>query len=356
MFALVVTRPLVTQRIYSLINVQEFKAVRSCMIVHLYREAILNTFTEIRSDTAEKKLNINLSTERVFQRKTRRNVQIQTDFRPTPIETNHPPKQPPKRKHLRNVRVQTDFVDSTPGTDSEYTMSLDERIRMFEKKFRDDDQFAPGFPSKKINQQNRFKEHRKRRHSSISLESPHSSLDSSIHRSAERTDSTDNEAHHPKIDIGHSTMVAVTPQETVEMAPADDSVGQEMMALFGDDEETDIFGEVVGSTVDREPAFVEPNDKVNENENNVTLMVQMDHEMMDRTLTNELENTRDYTNELKNSIWPCELHMQRMKLRKALLDKADKGFRYSEKLRRKFEHFFGPEDDDEENNSFAPYR
>ncbi|XP_037049752.1 uncharacterized protein LOC119084032 isoform X1 [Bradysia coprophila] len=326
----------------------EFKAVRSCMIVHLYRQSILNTFTEIRSDTAQKKLNINLSTERIFQRKSRRSVQIQTDFRSTPADT-HPTK-PPKRK-LRNVRVQTDFVPSTPGTSAEYTMSLDDRIRMFEKKFRDDDKFAQCFPAKKIDYQNRFKEHRKRRHSSISLESPHSSLDSSIHRSAERTDSTDNEGHLSKADSGHSTVLFATPRELVEAT--DDTVNQEMMALFGDDEETDIFGEVVGST-DREPATVEHSDEVDETDNNAAL-IQMDHTATDQKLVNEFENARDYTNELKNSIWPCELHMQRMKLRKALLAKADKGFRYSEKLKRKFVDLFGPEDDDEENNSFAPY-
>lgn len=324
------------------------------MIVHLYRESILNTFTEIRNDTAQKKLNVNLSTERIFQRKSRRNVQIQTDFRPTPIETTVPPK-PLKRKHVRNIRVQTDFVDSTAAsTTSEYSMSLDDRIRMFEKKFRDDDQFAYSFPTKKIDHQNRFREHRKRRHSSISLESPHSSVDSAIHRSAERTDSTDNEGQLMKMDSDQSTVLFVTPKENVDIA-GDDTVGQEMMALFGHDDDTDIFGEVI-STVDREPVPIEHGIKDNEIDNNAAV-TQMAHTVTtERKGENEVENPRDYTNELKNSIWPCELHMQRLKLRKALLEKADKGFRYSEKLRRKFEDLFGPEDDDEENNSFAPYR
>lgn len=334
---------------------QEFKAVRSCMIVNLYRESILSIFTEIQNDTAEKKLNINLSTERVSQRKTRRNVQIQTDLRSAPVET---PK-PAKRKHLRNVRVQTDFVDSTTaGTASEYTISLDDRIRMFEKKFREDDQTTHCIPIKRIDYQNRFKENRKRRHSSISLGSPHSSVDSSTHRSTERADSridscTDNET----IQLTNSrtndlTTISATPVENVETT-ADDKVAKEMMALFGDDEDTDIFGDLVISTVDRSQS-VALSDAVNEN--NCTDIIRTDKGTAEKS-KKEFKNMEDhdYTNELRNSIWPCELHMQRMKLHRALKKKADKGFRYSEKIRQKFEDLFGPDDDDED-NCFVPYR
>lgn len=301
------------------------------MIVHLYRESILNIFNEIRNDTAQKKLNVNLSTERIVQRKTRRNVQIQTDLRTTPVEQQLPPIKPTQRKHLRNVRCQTDFVDSKASTDtaSEYTMSLDERIKMFETNFRDESQFSNCFPAKSIVQQNRFKETRKRRHSSLSLESPHSSIDSSIHRSTERTD---------------STVVSTTPIENSGIT-AEDSVAQEMMALFGDDEETDIFGEVI-CTGDRRPSAVDID---------TTDIIRTDNVTTDTELKTEPKTTVDYTNELKNSIWPCELHMQRMKLHKALMKKADKGFRYSEKLRRKFDDLFGPDDDDED-NPFVPYR
>ncbi len=320
------------------------------MIVHLYRESILNIFNEIRSDTAEKRLNVNLSTERIFQRKSRRNVQIQTDLRATPVETPNPPK-PINRKHFRNVRVQMDFIDSisSAGTASEYSMSLDERIRMFEKKFRDDeDQFTHSFvAAKRINQQNRFKEHRKRRHSSISLESPHSSVDSSIHRSTERTEYTDNESQMVNANPSTAILASTTPIESVV---ADDSVGQEMMALFGDDEETDIFGDAISTST------VEFGDKLSEIDNVKVFRSDSNHQVTDTKLDSELKNTPDNTNELKNSIWPCELHMQRLKLHKALMNKADKGFRYSEKLRRKFEDLFGPEDDDDEDNSFAPYR
>lgn len=324
------------------------------MIVNLYRESILNIFTEIRNDTAQKQLNINLSTERIGQRKSRRNVQIQTDFRPSIIETNIPPKPTKQRKHLRNVRVQTDVVDSTStSSTNEYTMSLDERIRMFEKRFREGDQSSPGFPTKRIDYQNRFKENRKRRHSSISLESPHSSIDSSIHRSTERTDSridscTDNEGMQLiHSNINASMAMLATPIENVEIA-TDDNVAVELMAIFGNDEETDIFGEVI-STVDRSHPD-ERSDKINDADCTDVISNATTHSK------NEFTNTQDYTIELKNSIWPCEYHMQRMKLHKALMKKADKGFRYSEKLRRKFEDLFGPEDEDDDDNSFAPYR
>lgn len=318
------------------------------MIVNLYREAILNIFTEIRNDTEQKKLNINLSTERIGQRKTRRNVQIQTDFRPSTTETNNPPK-PTKRKHVRNVRVQTDFVESTPASSvaNQYTMSLDDRIRMFSQ----GDQFSSCFPTKRIDNQNRFKENRKRRHSSISLESPHSSIDSSIPRSSERTDSridscTDNEGVQ-STNISNSMAILATPMENVDIA-TDDNVAAELMALFGNDEETDIFGEVIG-IVDRTQS-VALSDKLNDAEGTDAIRNAAAHS------TNESTKTHDNSNELKNSIWPCEYHMQRLKLRKALMKTADRGFRYSEKLRQKFEDLFGPEDDDDDDNSFAPYR
>lgn len=326
------------------------------MIVDLYRKAILNIFAEIRNDTEQKNLNINLSTERICQRKTRRNVQIQTDLRP--IELNNPPK-PTKRKHLRNVRVQTDFIDSTAAnSDSEYAISLDERIRTFEKKFREEGQnqtfmhnVSQCFPTKQANLQNRFKENRKRRHSSISLESPHSSVDSSIHRSVERTDSridscTDNE-------IGKVTNCTInifaTPESAGVTTIADDSIGLEMMALFGDDEDTDIFGEVI-NTVDRSHS-VEHSEKLNDEDGTVKAMLEMHS-----SRSSESKKLQDNILELKNSRWPCELHMQRMKLHEALIKKADKGFRYSEKLKQKFEDLFGPEDDEDDDNSFAPYR
>lgn len=301
------------------------------MIVHLYRESILNIFTEIRNDTAEKKLNVNLSTERIVQRKTRRNVQIQTDFRTAPVEP--PPFKPAKRKHLRNIRIQTDFVaePADAGQTSDYTMSLDDRIKLIEKKFREG-QPTHCFPDSRMN---RFNENRKRRYSS--MESPHSSVDSSIGRpTVERNDFT--------------TTNPSTVQSTPVDIAADDHVSQEMMALFGeDDEETDIFGEVIS----RRPSASELSDKTKETARSEHFN-QMDRPTGAKTKV-ELSKPVDYTNELKNSIWPCELHMQRMKLNRALLKKADKGFRYSEKLRQKFEELFGPEDDDEE-NSFVPYR
>lgn len=320
------------------------------MIVNLYRESIIKIFNEIRNDTAQKKLNVNLSTDRVYQRKTRRNVQIQTDLRSTAVETNKPTKRP----QLRNVRCQTDVVDtSTASTASEYTISLDERIKMFEKKFRDD-QLTHCFPTKRLDHQNRFKENRKRRHSSISLESPHSSIDSSIQRSNDRTDSridscTDSEGVQlTNSSINNSIAILATPIETVE-STNDDNVAHELMALFGDDEETDIFGETV-STVDRSHS-VDLSDKVNGIDGSD--IIHMDNATP--KLKNESKCKQYHTIELRNSIWPCELHMQRMKLHNALMKKADKGFRYSEKLRLKFEDLFGPEDDDED-NAFAPYR
>lgn len=331
------------------------------MIVNLYRNSILSIFAEIRNDTAQKKLNINLSTERICQRKTRRNVQIQTDLRPpATIELNNPPK-PTKRKHLRNVRSQTDFVDSAASsTSNEYNISLDERIRIFEKKFREEDQqfmhnFSNSFPTKKINLQDRFKENRKRRHSSISLESPHSSVDSSIHRSVERTDSrvdscTDNEIMQ-LTNSGNNASLALlaTPTDSVGIK-ADDNVAEELMALFGDEEETDIFGEAI-NTVERSH-HVEHSEKINDEDCTAKNILDIS---TPTNLKKQSIKVHDYTLELKNSIWPCELHMQRMKLHEALMKNADRGFRYSEHLKGKFEELFGPEDDDDD-NTFAPYR
>lgn len=59
----------------------------------------------------------------------------------------------------------------------------------------------------------------------------------------------------------------------------------------------------------------------------------------------------DFTNELTNSIWPCELHRQRLKLHRVLESISEKGWRHNEKVKQRFLQLFGEDDDDD----FGPY-
>lgn len=332
------------------------------MVVHLYRQSILNIFTEIRNDTAQKKLNVNLSSEQICSRKTRRSIQVQTDASSlSTVELQIPLKQS-KRKHLRNIRVQTDVIDSTVSDSvDDIPISLEERIRMFEKHFREEDRkrmhnFSQVLPEKKTEESIQLKENRKRRHSVISLEipSPHSSVDSSIPKSIEVDSLIDSctgcDALPATKGIVETPLASFTTPIN-NCITADDKIAQNLQALFGDEEETDIFGEIVNP-------MVRPVEAIQCSETIIDHLEQP-HVEYYKNATSQLnayiKTSYDYTQELKNSIWPCELHMQRIKLNLVLMEKADKGCRYSEKLKTKFDDLFGPEDDDDY-NSFAPYR
>lgn len=134
---------------------------------------------------------------------------------------------------------------------------------------------------------------------------------------------------------------------TISTGPSmDEKIELELQQLFGEeaaganntnDDINDIFGDndaeavPVGREETREPSpELHPFEQVEDTE-------AKEHEI---------------TEKLKLSIWPCELHHQRQRLRVVLSDIAERNYRHYEKVRSRFEELFGDDDDE---NVLAPY-
>jgi hypothetical protein len=66
--------------------------------------------------------------------------------------------------------------------------------------------------------------------------------------------------------------------------------------------------------------------------------------------TKKVEKPKNELSKLKNSVWPYQLYLQKMKLRDKLTEIADKSFAKLEKVKKKFDRLFGPSEDDDEDN------
>lgn len=124
--------------------------------------------------------------------------------------------------------------------------------------------------------------------------------------------------------------VSREPEDEIEQ-----KIMQELNEMFGEDEKDpveDIFGEpVVPSqleTTEVEP--VEPtinNDEDRSREDSPVIDLHTLSKMKDPE-----EEEKEMREKLMSSIWPCELHHQRMRLRTVLSDIADRNFRKYEKV------------------------
>lgn len=137
------------------------------------------------------------------------------------------------------------------------------------------------------------------------------------------------------------TPASTCTSNSVVMRDTEDEIEQKIMQelneMFGEDEKDpveDIFGEAVAPTqvtkvkrVSKALKNVAENDKMSAGEDSPVIDLQTLSKMKDPE-----QEEKEMKEKLMSSIWPCELHHQRMRLRTVLSDIADRNFRKYEKV------------------------
>lgn len=350
----------------------EKRALKSCMIVSLYRKSMLKIISEVKRDSKQNKLNdVFIDVDRLLPKTTEATVQtdayetIPARIENAVIQSNFML----KRKKTTNVSVQTDplprrkhpdVVITTAEQESEAANSLEVKIKNFERKLEEENRKRKQF-SHYLSQKQKETE---RRSVLLTKKMKYAILEPIVNTPSPCPSS---ELCTPKT----PTALMETPMALLETPTFDksahqteDSIAKELQTLFGtdDDQNTDIFGQ---------PTNTSQNNQICTTINNFVVPVASTVSTLSTTSNCSTEpspivnypNTIlhepeaiapavDFALELKTSLWPCELHMQRMNLHQVLTDVASKGFRRSERVRRKFEQLFGPEDGDDD---FGPY-
>lgn len=142
----------------------------------------------------------------------------------------------------------------------------------------------------------------------------------------------------------------ITPQPTI--SDDDDDLFKQMSEICGNIDEsypatvpTDLVAEIFGEEVPTTGAGATTD---------ITASARSDEPAPHQTLAT---NGRASSDTLLNSLWPCELHMQRLRLQAALSQYAsgERGWEHTERLRWRFRELFGDEDDADDYDVFAPY-
>lgn len=124
----------------------------------------------------------------------------------------------------------------------------------------------------------------------------------------------------------------------------DDDIECELEKLFGTEEDDDEFAKIFGISVEKKADKIPVEEKVLSQP-----AVTNTSNHINTGNAKELKRRK-----LKDSIWPCELHMQRLRYRNVMLEIADKGMRHHEKVRRRLLELFGEDSDDEELCCYSP--
>lgn len=350
------------------------------MVVSLYRKSMLKIIAEIRRDSKQNKLNdVFIKIDSFAARMSDANVQTDEKcFALLParrienavIQSSFML----KKKKTTNAHVQTDPLPRrkppdpmVAKRDSEAVTSLEEKIKKFEKRLEEENRKRKQF-SLYLTQKQKEEERRR----SLLLNKKMKYADPILNTPSPCTSSDILYAPKtPTAAIPTPVALLETPTFDYSAHQTEDSIAKELQTLFGtdDDQNTDIFGQ---STNDAQinAIFTEiSNFVVPVTSATTTLSTRstisncsgstdaMSHVHIPIQILNEPDETPasaaiDFEQELKMSLWPCELHMQRMNLHHVLTEVACKGFRHSERVRRKFERLFGPEEVDDD---FGPY-
>ncbi|XP_053659718.1 uncharacterized protein LOC128708764 [Anopheles marshallii] len=137
----------------------------------------------------------------------------------------------------------------------------------------------------------------------------------------------------------------------------DDEILKELQAMFEpSDEEATIFGwcadQERSRMVANERETIEP--LLGGSHTTGTHFVRPSSPKIDRTVLHPAAVTSSGPQDLRCSMWPCELHMQRMKLRNLLVKIAEDNYRRYERLvQNQFVALFG--EDDGEEQDLGPY-
>lgn len=277
----------------------EERAARSCMVVNLYRKSILQIIQTIRDDTSRKQLNECIQVE-LQKGKTGRMMDASSQTVPADIGLNHV-----EQRAAHSVRPKT----------------LDEKLRYFELKMNTDRKIA----QKKQLLPEKLKTAKPRHFI------PPPSF-------ASTPESLPPPATPPAL--------LTTPSQTTKGSEndIDDDITNELHEIFGTQHSrVDPVEEIFGESFSDNNEHCTPD--VVHDQNNASSPV------CHLPSTPLVIQTYDYTEELTNSIWPCEYHRQRLKLQRVLENISEKGWRHSEKVKRRFLLLFGEDDDDD----FGPY-
>ncbi|XP_052867988.1 uncharacterized protein LOC128273955 [Anopheles cruzii] len=280
----------------------EIRAVQACMITSLYREYVLKKIGEIRKQTADGLLHPNI---------------VDVKFKPPPI----------KREQC-HVGVQTDAIVGTPAKTHHNALKHTAPISL--------DKFFGKFESNR-----------------------------SIHE-VKFTDGQDFDRKEP---FGRATL-ALQPKLATEnnlcatnvqqpnSASLDDEIIRELQAMFEPEDDTmNIFEwsedqEQVRAIINEIQKCDPPKVTNNQHESSILATEPSPRLMNSYKLAEEVQMSAE-GDDLRQSLWPCELHMQRVKLRSLLVKIADDDYRRYESLRTRFVSLFG--EDDGEEQDLGPY-
>ncbi|XP_055639771.1 uncharacterized protein LOC129777503 [Toxorhynchites rutilus septentrionalis] len=318
----------------------EMKAVQSCMIVSLYRTYILKVISQIRKETRESNLFSSLKgmkfMPKLFKKETC-DVSVQTEPNNLMVSLNG-------NEPVLNIESPLPDVP---------VMSLDEKIRNFEKKVQ-------------ISKSHRQSRGKSRKISKL-IERK---------RSRSRGQIRPNE-NHPRSN-------QFLQDETQQMAPvssnaaklfdmrnstkpndsADDKIMRELEAMFETNETDNIFDScenhvqinAIINEIERfdPPKHGEQQEIISSNQHSVLDVEQINitNILCDVDVTNK--NATEKQVDLRKSLWPCEFHMQKMKLRELLTNIAEKDFPKYERIRARFLVLFGG-DEAEDDELLGPY-
>lgn len=349
--------------------------MRSCMIVSLYRKAMLEIIADIRHNTTEHKLYAFLTEP--SQRSNICTVAVQT-------------RMPPDK---RNVRTQTEHLphdeplhDVSTKVVAQKVDTLDEKIRKFEMKLKEEErkrkQFSNYVTRKEIEEKKKEKYAKKMKYLSppMSVCSPFfDNIPAARVAPMERPPpsfqplatltlplplpTNNNYVVQPMTPINEpppipSALLAPMPVSQI----AEDTIANELQELFGpDDNIDDIFVESTVNNTQIEAIIEEIHNSDVPNTLDEKRMSPMTANPPDEAMAGgqqemAMENEQTaiiHKRELKDSLWPCELHMQRMRLRAVLDGLADRGMRHNEKIQLRFFVLFG-DDSDEDLAAYSP--
>lgn len=312
----------------------EEKALRSCMIVNLYRKAMLKSIAQIRRDTFELRLNENFEKSKKINSENIVNTQ-------EAIEK-------PNQKSYIDAGVQTDSIPAVKSsTECSETNSLEEKIKKFERKLKEDDRKRKQFSqywTKKQKEDERREQELIKKIKYIAPPPPPTYENPVLKILSPFADDAAKQISYP------ATPSALL-QTPIQSSQTEDSIAKELQALFGaeDENNTDIFGECTTNNPQIKAIFTEI-DKFSVPEISSTVSaLENDHDMHTEVAVQPISEPIDYVQELKDSLWPCELHMQRVNLQIVL--SRSRGLRHNEKIKQKFLLLFGEDSDDE----FGPY-
>lgn len=309
----------------------ERKALKSCMVFTLYQNAMLTTIQDVRQHTAA----------RCLYEKDKLMKGMRMAGKKVPIDGSNSTNGPQLGLGTdsgHNRELERPEVQQFPRAEAEPKLSLDDRINEFQERLR-------------VEEKNiRMISGRLKR-----SDAPEQDVDPKRAKIAPKLTPI---PYQPPI------ITKTEPKDEVSSEESDDIIAKEMSKLFSetDGAELDIFCDSKNPQIEAiimEINRFNPETLVNapmgvsslsdgilngptssvHSPGTFTTLDLKDNLLQDNLLQDNLIQD----NSLKDSIWPCELHMQRMKLREVLSAVAEKGMRYSAKIRRRFGELFGPE-------------